>query len=107
MPTLLCEECDLEADDDAAGWRAYLGHEPGEDEAPFVVTYCPGCRGASSTTRRTSGRRSRRAGATYPAHRGRTPVSVARGQGRPPISARAFKEPPGPTDFFGTGSPCR
>jgi hypothetical protein len=43
MVTLRCVECGLEADEDAAGWRAYLGHDPREDEEPVVVTYCPDC----------------------------------------------------------------
>jgi hypothetical protein len=43
MPTLRCEECGRKADDDAAGWRTYLAHEPGSDREPFLVTYCRWC----------------------------------------------------------------
>jgi hypothetical protein len=43
MPALCCVDCGQEADHHAAGWRVYVGQEPGEDEDPFAVTYCPGC----------------------------------------------------------------
>jgi hypothetical protein len=38
-----CQECGVDADERAEGWRAYHGHEPDEGEEPFVVFYCPVC----------------------------------------------------------------
>jgi hypothetical protein len=46
-----CEECGIDADDGARGWRAYLVdlYDDGEDDLAF---YCPACaeREFSSTT---------------------------------------------------------
>ncbi len=37
-----CEEC-RSTSELGEGWRAMIGFCPEEDEAPFVVIYCPVC----------------------------------------------------------------
>jgi hypothetical protein len=38
-----CEECGVEADNQATGWRAYRNDDPDSDDEPGVLVYCPGC----------------------------------------------------------------
>jgi hypothetical protein len=39
-----CEECGAEADENARGWRAFLGNDPRDpDDEPQGFVYCPDC----------------------------------------------------------------
>jgi hypothetical protein len=40
---LTCVECGFTATDKALRWQAHLAYDPREDEAAFVVVFCPGC----------------------------------------------------------------
>jgi DNA-directed RNA polymerase subunit RPC12/RpoP len=41
--SLRCVECGAEADELAAGWRAYRAGDLDEDDAVKVLYYCPSC----------------------------------------------------------------
>jgi hypothetical protein len=38
-----CQECGVEADARARGWRALIAHAPWDDELPETAVYCPVC----------------------------------------------------------------
>ena len=41
--SLRCVECGAIADVEARGWRAFIAHNPDEDELPEIAVYCPDC----------------------------------------------------------------
>jgi hypothetical protein len=41
-PPLTCVECGATSRD-GLGWKAYVGRDPEEDEAEFLLIYCPSC----------------------------------------------------------------
>jgi hypothetical protein len=40
---LVCVECGAVAADPADGWKAEIGNDPRDDDAPEVVILCPEC----------------------------------------------------------------
>jgi hypothetical protein len=40
---LTCVECGTTAIDAGVAWEAHLAYDPREDEASFVVVFCPWC----------------------------------------------------------------
>jgi hypothetical protein len=41
---LICQECEVAADEFARGWRTYLADDPDDANAERVMaTYCPDC----------------------------------------------------------------
>jgi hypothetical protein len=43
VDVLTCVECGVASADGAIGWEAHLAYDPREDEAAFVVMFCPRC----------------------------------------------------------------
>jgi hypothetical protein len=41
--SLVCAECECDADDKARGWVAYLVDLDDDDDEPKVITFCPTC----------------------------------------------------------------
>jgi hypothetical protein len=40
---LTCQECSATGTDEAGGWQGHLAYDAREDEASYVVFFCPSC----------------------------------------------------------------
>jgi hypothetical protein len=40
---IFCSECAMTAPASARGWKAEIGDDPRDDDAPEVVMFCPEC----------------------------------------------------------------